>query len=189
MENLFEAWCRDSRNLSFGEYLDDLYRAWDRGQPTRLGQDVLDLYNECHRRIRGDLRFALAFLGIDRFVEDWASRHDGDQVLAVLRRALTEVLQARGRYDDVCAELGGANFLILLAPTEVSSVCSDILEQFDQRVASLKPVPKVSIGVAGNEERRIIVHFGQVLELAQEMRRYAETQPGSVFVVDRRVDR
>lgn len=189
MERLFEAWCRDPRDLSFGEYLDDLHQSWDQGEPPpRLGQDVIDLYHECHRRIRGDQQFALAFLGIDRFVEDWAPRDEGEEVLAVLRAALTDVVQEHCEGDCLCAELGGANFMVLCDLTQVNSMCSDILGRFDLGVATRKPAPTVSIGVVGNEKRHSIVHFAQVFGIVQEMRRYAEGQPGSVFVVDNRVE-
>jgi hypothetical protein len=43
----------------------------------------------------------------------------------------------------------------------------------------------LSIGVVTNERRRF-THPAQVSELATEMKSYAKTLPGSVFVVDRR---
>ena len=46
----------------------------------------------------------------------------------------------------------------------------------------------VSIGVVTNE-RRHFTHAAQVSELATEMKSYAKTLPGSVYVVDRRQDR
>jgi hypothetical protein len=45
----------------------------------------------------------------------------------------------------------------------------------------------LSIGIVTNEYRRF-AHPAQVSELATEMKSYAKTQPGSVFVVDRRHD-
>ena len=45
----------------------------------------------------------------------------------------------------------------------------------------------LSIGVVTNEHRRFN-HPAQVSELATEMKSYAKTLPGSVFVVDRRQD-
>lgn len=189
MEYLFETWCRDPRDLSFGEYLDRLYTAWDSGEPpTRLGQDVVDLYRECHRRIRADQCFALAFLGVDRFAEDWAPHRIAGRVLGVLRTTIAEVMRRRCQGHGVSAELGGANFLLLFDAQQIHPVCGDILERFDTGVATFKPSPTVSIGVGSNRERSAVVHFGQIFELAREMRAYGETQPGSVFVVDRRIE-
>jgi hypothetical protein len=45
----------------------------------------------------------------------------------------------------------------------------------------------LSIGIVTNERRRF-GHPAEVSELATEMKSYAKTLPGSVFVVDRRRD-
>jgi hypothetical protein len=45
----------------------------------------------------------------------------------------------------------------------------------------------LSVGVVTNRHRRF-THPAQVSELATEMKSYAKTQVGSVFVIDRRHD-
>jgi hypothetical protein len=45
----------------------------------------------------------------------------------------------------------------------------------------------LSIGIVTNQHRRF-AHPAQVSELATEMKSYAKTQVGSVFVIDRRRD-
>lgn len=49
------------------------------------------------------------------------------------------------------------------------------------------PLMTISIGVVSNERRKLL-HPGHVSELATEMKSYAKTRPGSVYVVDRRQD-
>ena len=49
------------------------------------------------------------------------------------------------------------------------------------------PLMTLSIGIVTNE-RRTFAHPAQVSGLATEMKSYAKTLPGSVFVVDRRQD-
>ena len=49
------------------------------------------------------------------------------------------------------------------------------------------PFMTLSIGIVTNERRRF-THPAQVSELATEMKSYAKTLPGSVFVFDRRHD-
>jgi len=49
------------------------------------------------------------------------------------------------------------------------------------------PLMTLSIGIVTNQHRRF-THPAQVSELATEMKSYAKTQPGSVYVVDRRHD-
>ena len=45
----------------------------------------------------------------------------------------------------------------------------------------------LSIGIVTNQRRKF-THPAQVSELATEMKSYAKTLPGSVFVIDRRHD-
>ena len=91
----------------------------------------------------------------------------------------------------------------------VSAVCGEVVEVFDtlipfqysesdrragyffgkDRRGQLYRVPlmTLSIGIVTNE-RRTFAHPAQVSMLATEMKSYAKTLPGSVFVVDRRRD-
>ena len=91
----------------------------------------------------------------------------------------------------------------------ITPVCTEILEVFDtlipyqyseqdrragyyfgkDRRGQLHRVPlmSLSIGIVTNQHRRF-AHPAQVSELATEMKSYAKTQVGSVFVVDRRRD-
>ena len=80
----------------------------------------------------------------------------------------------------------------------LSSVLSRVCETFDRWVpeylhdrkgssGTTNPVPKLSIGVVTNQQRKF-QHFAHITESLLEMMHYAETQPGSVFVVDRRQD-
>jgi hypothetical protein len=89
----------------------------------------------------------------------------------------------------------------------VSEVCTEIISVFDtlvplqyndqdrragyffgkDRRGQLHRVPlmTLSIGIVTNRSRKF-THPAQVSELATEMKSYAKTLPGSVFVVDRR---
>ena len=106
--------------------------------------------------------------------------------------------------------IGGDDFIFVLPIESIGPVCSEILDVFDtlvpyqyneqdrragyyfgkDRRGQLHRVPlmTLSIGVVTNQHRRF-AHPAQVSELATEMKSYAKTQAGSVFVVDRRHDR
>src|SRR6185436_8608591 len=102
---------------------------------------------------------------------------------------------------------GGDDFIFIIALSHMPEVCGEIVSIFDElapyqyseqdrragyffgkdRRGQLHRVPlmTLSIGVVTNE-RRLFTHPAQVSELATEMKSYAKTLPGSVFVVDRR---
>jgi len=181
MSYLFEAWCRDSRPLLFGEYLDELYRSWDTWTPASPhGQELAKLYRECHRRIRAGDHFAVCYVGLDR------SHATRPRLVPFLSRVLRASVEMRHREHNHVAYLGHGDFMILIEVDDIGALCSEVCDVFDTEVAAARePLPTVSIGVVTNQSRNI-VHFAQATELAIEMKRYADTVPGSVFVVDRR---
>ena len=97
----------------------------------------------------------------------------------------------------------------MLTLEDIQRVCSEIVSVFDMlipyqynqqdreagyffgrdRRGQLYRVPlmTLSIGIVTNELRRF-PHPARASELATEMKSYAKTLPGSVFVVDRRRD-
>jgi len=105
--------------------------------------------------------------------------------------------------------IGGDDFIFVLPFDAITPVCAEILAVFDtlipyqyneqdrlagyyfgkDRRGQLHRVPlmTLSIGIVTNERRKF-AHPAQLSELATEMKSYAKTLPGSVFVVDRRHD-
>ena len=108
-----------------------------------------------------------------------------------------------------CVDVCPTSCLKIVPLDAISPVCTEILEVFDtlipyqyseqdrragyyfgkDRRGQLHRVPlmSLSIGIVTNQHRRF-AHPAQVSELATEMKSYAKTQVGSVFVVDRRRD-
>ncbi len=105
--------------------------------------------------------------------------------------------------------IGGDDFIFIMPLPQVQAVCAEIVSIFDalvpyqyseqdrragyffgkDRRGQLHRVPlmTVSIGIVTNE-RRSFTHSAQVSELATEMKSYAKTLPGSVYIMDRRQD-
>ena len=106
--------------------------------------------------------------------------------------------------------IGGDDFIFIIPASEISLVCTEILSVFDtlvpyqyneqdrragyyfgkDRRGQLHRVPlmTLSVGIVTNRHRSF-AHPAEVSELATEMKSYAKTLPGSVFVVDRRQTR
>jgi GGDEF domain-containing protein len=103
--------------------------------------------------------------------------------------------------------IGGDDFIFVIPGSEIHGVCTEVLSVFDtliplqyneqdrragyffgkDRRGQLHRVPlmTLSIGIVTNRHRQF-AHPAQVSELATEMKSYAKTLPGSIFVVDRR---
>ena len=156
-------------------------------------------------------KFAVCYADLDHFKEynDRYSYYDGDRVIHVLSRMLRDVVKGLCGDEGFVGHIGGDDFIFVLPLDRVSEVCNEVITVFDtlipyqyteqdrragyyfgkDRRGQLYRVPlmTLSIGIVTNE-RRTFTHPAQVSGLATEMKSYAKTLPGSVFVVDRRQD-
>jgi GGDEF domain-containing protein len=161
------------------------------------------------RRLDAELLFAVCYADLDHFKEfnDRYSYYDGDRVIYILSRVLHDVVRGMLGSDGFVGHIGGDDFIFVTPLGDFASVCTEILAVFDEliplqysdqdrragyffgkdRRGQLHRVPlmTLSIGVVTNQHHRF-THPAQVSELATEMKSYAKTLPGSVFVVDRR---
>jgi GGDEF domain-containing protein len=175
---------------------------------TRL-PGTTEIEREIRRRLDSNQEFAVCYADLDHFKEfnDRYSYYDGDRVIYILSRVLHDVVKGLLGSRGFVGHIGGDDFIFIIPASDISPVCSEILEVFDaliplqyndqdrragyffgkDRRGQLHRVPlmTLSIGIVTNRHRRF-AHPAQVSELATEMKSYAKTLPGSVFVVDRR---
>jgi GGDEF domain-containing protein len=175
---------------------------------TRL-PGTTEIEREIRRRLESDKEFAVCYADLDHFKEfnDRYSYYEGDRVIYILSRILHDVVKGLMGQRGFVGHIGGDDFIFIIPAADISPVCSEILEVFDaliplqyndqdrragyffgkDRRGQLHRVPlmTLSIGIVTNRHRRF-AHPAQVSELATEMKSYAKTLPGSVFVVDRR---
>jgi GGDEF domain-containing protein len=180
-------------------------------QPTtRLpGPPVIE--REIRRRIELAQPFAVCYADLDHFKEynDRYSYAEGDRVIRMLSRILHDVVTGTCAEQGFVGHIGGDDFIFIVPVSYVPDACREIISVFDllvpyqyseqdrragyyfgkDRRGQLHRVPlmTLSIGIVTNERRRF-THPAQVSELATEMKSYAKTLSGSVFVVDRRHD-
>lgn len=175
---------------------------------TRL-PGTTDIEREIRRHLDAGGEFAVCYADLDHFKEfnDRYSYYDGDRVIYILSRILHDVVKGLLGMGGFVGHIGGDDFIFIIPLTEVSEVCTEIISVFDtlvpmqyndqdrragyffgkDRRGQLHRVPlmTLSIGIVTNRSRKFI-HPAQVSELATEMKSYAKTLPGSVFVMDRR---
>jgi GGDEF domain-containing protein len=175
---------------------------------TRL-PGTTEIEREIRRRLESNQEFAVCYADLDHFKEfnDRYSYYEGDRVIYILSRVLHDVVKGLLGPRGFVGHIGGDDFIFIIPAEDISPVCTEILEVFDaliplqyndqdrragyffgkDRRGQLHRVPlmTLSIGIVTNRHRRF-AHPAQVSELATEMKSYAKTLPGSVFVVDRR---
>ena len=184
------------------------HRDLDVHPSTRL-PGTREFHLELGRRIARREKFAVCYADLDHFKEfnDRYSYYDGDRVIYLVSRLLHDVVKGMSGPRGFVGHIGGDDFIFIIPSTDISPVCTEILSVFDtlmplqyndqdrragyffgkDRRGQLHRVPlmTLSIGIVTNRNRRF-AHPAQVSELATEMKSYAKTLPGSVFVVDRR---
>lgn len=178
--------------------------------PTTMLPGTRIIQHDIHRRIRSGERFAVCYADIDAFKEfnDKHSYHRGDRVIWLVSMILRDIVRRLSERGFV-GHVGGDDFIFTVPVEDMERVSREILDTFDalmplqydaedrargffqaeDRQGNLREIPlmTLSIGAVTNVKRHF-VHPGRVGELASEMKTYAKTKEGSVFVVDRRSD-
>ncbi len=180
-------------------------------QPTTRLPGPPEIEQEIRRRIAAGEKFAVCYADLDHFKEynDRYSYAEGDRVIRMLALILHDVVKGMCGELGFVGHIGGDDFIFIVPPPTAGEICEEIVTVFDllvpyqyseqdrragyyfgkDRRGQLHRVPlmTVSIGIVTNLRRRL-THPAQVSELATEMKSYAKTLPGSVYVVDRRQD-
>lgn len=179
--------------------------------PTTMLPGVKMIEMEISRRMASGERFAVCYADIDAFKEfnDKHSYYRGDRVIWLVSVILRDIVRRLSRRGFV-GHVGGDDFIFVLPVEDLEHVSRTILEAFDRlmplqydredrqrghyiaedRKGQMREIPlmTLSIGCVTNVHRQF-THPARVSELASEMKGYAKTLAGSVFVVDRRHDR
>ena len=177
--------------------------------PSTRMPGTTEIEREIRRRLEGTQEFAVCYADLDHFKEynDRYSYYDGDRVIYILSRILHDVVKGLLGSRGFVGHIGGDDFIFIIPAADISAVCGEILAVFDllvpfqyneqdrragyffgkDRRGQLHRVPlmTLSVGIVTNRHR-VFAHPAEVSELATEMKSYAKTLPGSVYVVDRR---
>ncbi|TVR58750.1 MAG: diguanylate cyclase [Gemmatimonadales bacterium] len=176
--------------------------------PTTRLPGTVQIERDLAGRIDSGSPFAVCYADLDHFKEfnDRYSYAQGDRVILLTARILRDVVRALAP-DGFVGHIGGDDFIFSLAVDGLDEVCAEILFLFDEiipyqyseadraagyflgqdRRGTVHRVPlmTLSIGVVTNRLGQFD-HPAQLGERAAEMKAFAKTIPGSVYVVDRR---
>ncbi|NNF27205.1 MAG: diguanylate cyclase [Gemmatimonadetes bacterium] len=176
--------------------------------PTTRLPGTVQIERDLAERIRAGEEFAICYADLDHFKEfnDRYGYNNGDKVILLLSRMLREIVRALAPTGFV-GHIGGDDFIFIVPLEDLEACCDEIVNVFDElipyqyneedrkvgyflgkdRRGSIHRIPlmTLSIGVVTNQFQDF-THTAQVSELAAEMKAYAKTLPGTVYVVDRR---
>lgn len=183
-------------------------RDLDANPLTKLPGNV-SILNEIQGRIDKKGLFAVCYTDLDKFkaFNDKYGFQNGDEVIKNTARILIESVQKKGTTTDFIGHIGGDDFVVITSPEKAEGLCKNIIAKFDTMIPELYTkedrkkgyiVAKdrqgkkrkiafisISIAVVSNENKKI-KHVGEVGELGAELKEYAKSLKGSVYVTERR---
>jgi diguanylate cyclase (GGDEF)-like protein len=166
---------------------------------------------ELRQRLSRQELFAACYADLDHFKEfnDRYGFYQGNEVIRLVARVLHDAVKGLCGEAGFVGHIGGDDFLYIVPVVAMPRVCDEVIRRFDE-LAPLRyseadrragyfmgkdrrnqlhrvPLMTLSVGVVTNQRRRFS-QPAEISELASEMKTYAKTQPGSVWIVDRRRD-
>jgi GGDEF domain-containing protein len=186
--------------------LEEMYL--DASPLTRLPGSIA-MENVLKKRIESGNPLAFCYIDMDNFkaFNDKYGYARGNEVIVATSRIIEKSAAETGAPDDFVGHIGGDDFVLITTPGHFKKSCSDILRIFDETIQDFYdpedlnrgfiigktrhgqdakfPIMSISIAVVTNLEHKITTAI-QVGEIAAELKEYAKSIPGSVYVIDRR---
>jgi len=175
---------------------------------TRLPGN-LAIEAELRRRIDSGEPYAVLYEDMDNFkaFNDVYGFTHGDEAIALVASTNVDVVRRRGTLRDFVGHIGGDDFIVVTLPDRSEEIAREVIAGFDRDIRKLYtpqdlrhgyietrdrrgtlnrfPVVSLSIAIISSENRRMD-DYAQIGEAAAELKRYAKSIAGSVYVKDKR---
>jgi len=175
---------------------------------TRLPGN-LAIESDLRRRIDAFEPFAVIYLDLDNFkaFNDVYGFTHGDEAIQLLAHSTVDVVRRRGTTTDFVGHIGGDDFIVVTQSDRAEEIAKEIIAEFDRDIRNLYNVKDLRAGYIETRDRRgalnrfpimtlsmaivendrgQLSNYAQVGEAAAELKRYAKSIAGSVYVKDKR---
>jgi CheY-like chemotaxis protein len=160
-------------------------------------------------RIHRNAPLAVLYLDADYFkaFNDRYGFARGDSVIRQTADIVLEAVRDLGNPDDFVGHIGGDDFIVATSPDRSVPIADAIIEKFDRLIPYYYdpadrerggidtedrkghrrafPLMSLSIALVTNEARKFR-HAGEIADVAAQLKRYAKSRPGSLWVKDQR---
>jgi len=184
------------------------FRALDPNPLTRLPGNT-SILREIQQSLDLGKNVAIAYLDIDNFkaFNDRYGFARGDEALRMTARILSNVVKDYRSEDSFVGHVGGDDFVFIIPADTIDEACKRLIASFDSIIPSLYeeedrkkgciiskdragkkqtfPLMSVSIAVVANEGKKLS-HYGEVSEIASQIKKHVKKLSGSNYLVDRR---
>ena len=175
---------------------------------TRLPGNIA-INHQIQNRIDGHQSFAMAYVDLDHFkpFNDKYGFSRGDDVLKITGRLILNIVKGNYSQSSFVGHIGGDDFVFITEPSIMEDVCRELIDAFDHiiptfydpedrqagfiqsqdREGKVKMFPylSITIGVVYTDGLHF-THYGEVTEIASEMKRFGKKRAGSCYKINRR---
>lgn len=177
---------------------------------TRLPGNIT-IGKQIQQRLDSGETFAVAYTDLDYFkpYNDKYGFSRGDEVLKMLGRLVLNIVKHWQPNNSFIGHIGGDDFVFIVPVEIVERLAQEIIDTFSKIVQTFYdsedrdrkcidsvdregirkkyPIMGLSIGIAQNQSRAFS-HYGEMAEVASEMKKYAKTSGGGCYKIDKRKD-
>jgi diguanylate cyclase (GGDEF)-like protein len=175
---------------------------------TRLPGNIA-IIKQIQRRLDSNEVFGLAYADLDYFkpYNDRYGFSRGDEVLKMIGRLILNTVKENQPHGSFVGHIGGDDFVFIMDLEYIEETASEIIDNFNKIIPTFYdpedrakgfiesvdreenkrtfPLIGISIGAAHNRFRKFS-HYGEIAEVASEMKKHAKCTGGSCFKVDKR---
>jgi diguanylate cyclase (GGDEF)-like protein len=164
---------------------------------------------EVEKRIGSGAAFAMLYVDLNNFksFNDKYGFQRGDEVIKHTAKVLTDATRLTGNRNDFVGHIGGDDFIVLTTPEKYEKIAQSVIGLFDASIADYYDVDDRKQGFIVSKDRNNIVqkftlmtisvaivstlntnvtHYGQLSQIAAELKKVAKESGKSTFVVNRR---
>jgi diguanylate cyclase (GGDEF)-like protein len=175
---------------------------------TKLPGNI-SINRQIQRRIDSGEVFALAYADLDHFkpFNDYYGFTRGDEVIRIAGRLILNIVKNVQSQGSFIGHIGGDDFIFIMDVNLVERAAKEIIDAFDRIIPTLYeaedrekgyvetqdrqgntqqfPLVALSIGISSNRLTSF-THYGEVTEVASEMKGQAKHIRGSCYSIDKR---
>lgn len=186
--------------------LEEMYL--DASPLTRLpGGEAIE--NVLNKHLKTNRPIAFVLLDLDNFksYNDKYGYARGNDMITSTAEIIKCAVSDHGGEDDFIGHIGGDDFSVITTPEKYAEICQNVIDNFDKNIENFYdsedrkngcitsknrqgekmkfPLMTISIAVVITNETEQMNRI-EIGEIAAELKKYAKSLPGSVFVVNRR---
>ncbi len=175
---------------------------------TKLPGNIV-IQKEVERKIKDNEKFLVIYCDLDNFkaFNDKYGIEAGDKAIKLAADVFKEAVAKKGKSGDFIGHEGGDDFILLTGSERGKDIADYIISQFDKRIKEfygkedlargyieaksrqdqMMKFPIMTISLAGvTNEIRSITSYGEVTNIAAEIKKKAKATKGSCLAMDRR---